>query len=88
MKIELKDKPYINPETGELQPYRFVIQCKHTGQTLYDEIADELLKFYTKKDAEQFIYKQAYVKSDFKILKVGANKSADLKTIERIRRQK
>ena len=88
MNIELKDAVYINPETNEIQPYRFVIQDKHTGQTLFDEDEQELLKFYSKEDAQQYIYEQSYIKSDFKILKVGSNKSADLKTIERIRRQK
>lgn len=87
MELELYLKPYTNPETGELQLYRYVIQDKHTNQTLYDETSQEILKFYTKQQAQQYIAEQAYVESDLKIRKVGANTIADLTMAERFRRK-
>lgn len=83
--IELHLRAYTNPKTNELQLYRFIIQDKYTGHTLYDTKEEEILKFYSKEDAQQFIYEQAFVASDFKIRKVGANTIADLTSIERTR---
>ena len=79
-------KSYINPETNELQLYRYIIQDKYTQQVLFDEHDKEILKFYSKSDAYQYIYEQAYIKSDLKVRKVGANTIADLTTTEQIRR--
>ena len=87
MEIELKIKPYINPETNELQLYRYILQDKHTNQVLFNETEQEILKFYTKSDAKQYIYEQSYIPSDFKIRKVGANTIADLTMQEIWRRQ-
>lgn len=87
MQIELKLKPYINPETNELQLHRYIIQDKHTKQVLFDEIEQEILKFYTKQEAKQYIYEQAYILSDFTIKKVGANTIADLTMAEIWRRK-
>ena len=84
---ELKLKVYTNPKTNKVQPYRFVIQDKYTQQILFDEDSQEVLKFYSKEQAEQFIHEQAYVKSDLEILKVGANAIADLTITERLRRK-
>ena len=87
VRIELKLSPYINPETNDLQLYRYVIQDKFTNQTLYDENAQEILKFYTKDEAKQYLSEQAYILSDFKIRKVGANTIADLTLDEQYRRK-
>ena len=84
---ELQLRAYINPNTNEIQLYRYVIQDKLTNRTLYDETEGEILKFYSKEQADQFIAEQAYVKSDLKILKVGANTIADLTVIEQLRRK-
>ena len=86
--VELHLKAYLNPKTNELQLYRYIIQDKSSGHVLYDEKEEELLKFYSKEDAMQYIYEQSCSPSDFKIRKVGANTIADLTLQEKWRRIK
>ena len=86
VKVELQLSKYINPETNEIQLFRYILQDKYTNQVMFDEQAKEILKFYSLSDAYQYIYEQSYIKSDYKVRKVGANTIADLTTTELIRR--
>ena len=72
----------------EVQTYRYVLQDRETGRTLYNEEKDDIYKFMTISEANDFLVRSNLHVMDYELKRVnGADRLADLCVTERISRR-
>ena len=72
----------------EVQTYRYVLQDRETGRILYNEEKDDIYKFMTISEANDFLVRSSLHVMDYELKRInGADRLADLCVTERISRR-